>query len=84
MLYMIGFGCREERGGLEVGPYSHSSEVSEEQLLQQDRYMMRTWIELGLILQGWKDQHGQSLGYRLERKLIVQESRQCPSNYLSK
>jgi len=56
MLYMIGFGCREEKGGLEVGPYSLGSEVSEEQLLQQDRYMMRTWIELALTLQGWRDE----------------------------
>jgi len=74
MLYMIGFGCREEKGGLEVGPYSSSSEVSEEQLLQQDRYMMRTWIELALILQGWKDQHGGCLGHYVGRKLTVQES----------
>lgn len=73
MLYMIGFGCREEKGGLEVGPYKFSSEVSEEQLLQQDRYLMRTWIELALILQGWKDQHGKSPLSQLGRKLMGQE-----------
>ena len=84
MLYMIGFGCREEKGGLEVGPYKFSSEVSEEQLLQQDRYMMRTWIELALILQGWKDQHGKSPRCQVGKKLTVQGPRQCPLNYLSR
>jgi hypothetical protein len=58
---MIGFGCKEEKEGLTVGPFSLSGEVTEEQLLQQDQYMMRTWIELGMILQGWLDKQGQLL-----------------------
>jgi hypothetical protein len=67
MLYMIGFGCRDEKGILEVGPYGLSSKVSEEQLLQQDRYMMRVWVELGLILQGWRDQLSTLLDFKQEQ-----------------
>jgi hypothetical protein len=52
MLYMIGFGCRDGPEGLEVGPFGIDSKITEEQLAQQDRYMMRTWVELLLTLRG--------------------------------
>lgn len=54
MLYMIGFGCKQEDDVLRVGPLSQWGEdITEEQMLQQDRYMMRTWVELNLFLHGW-------------------------------
>lgn len=71
MLYHIGFGCREGPEGLTVGPLSLGKEVTEDGLLQQDRYMMRTWVELAMILQGWRDEYGTSLVSLSESKLMV-------------
>lgn len=50
---MLGFGCRQEESELRVGPLSMSEGITEEEVQQQDRYMMRTWVELNLFLHGY-------------------------------
>ena len=53
LLYMIGFGCRQEASALQVGPLTPGEGISEAQVLQQDRYMMRAWVELNIFLVGY-------------------------------
>lgn len=53
MLYMIGFGCRQEAAALRVGPLAPGVGITEAQVLQQDRYMMRAWVELNMFLVGY-------------------------------
>lgn len=62
MLYMIGFGCRQEASALQVGPLAPGEGVTDAQVLQQDRYMMRAWVELNMFLVGYVKLNGELLG----------------------
>lgn len=59
MLYMIGFGCRQEAAALRVGPLAPGVGITEAQVLQQDRYMMRAWVELNMFLVGYIKLNGE-------------------------
>jgi hypothetical protein len=61
MLYMIGFGCKEGAEGREVGPLSATKDTTEEQIEQQDRYMMRTWVELCMTLRWFENTESELL-----------------------
>ncbi|EIW70776.1 hypothetical protein TREMEDRAFT_68214 [Tremella mesenterica DSM 1558] len=54
LLYQIGFACREELEGIRVGPFQKNDKVSEEDVRQMDRYMLRTWVEISLYLQAYQ------------------------------
>ncbi|ORX36800.1 hypothetical protein BD324DRAFT_627205 [Kockovaella imperatae] len=50
VLRQIGFGCQEQDDTLRVGPFSAGESITPEQVSQMDKYMMRTWVEIGMYL----------------------------------
>lgn len=46
MLFQIGFACRQEPDCLRVGPYSRGESITESEVQQMDRYMLRVWMEM--------------------------------------
>lgn len=50
----MGFGCREEPEGYRVGPFTKGDVISDADVEQMDRYLVRTWIEVCLFLESYR------------------------------
>ncbi|KAK4683835.1 hypothetical protein P7C73_g6382, partial [Tremellales sp. Uapishka_1] len=62
LLYQIGFACLQESEieGLRVGPFKKSDKVSVAEVMQMDRYMLRTWVEVSMVLARFQRNNGES------------------------
>jgi ubiquitin carboxyl-terminal hydrolase 25/28 len=58
MMQAIGFGCKQDVDVLRVGPLTPHESLSLEQVKHMDRYMMRTWVEVSLVLAHLTVQYG--------------------------
>jgi hypothetical protein len=53
-MHRIGFSCKTSDDGYQVGPFSACDLVSEQDVEQMYKYMLRAWVEITLYLQAFQ------------------------------